>query len=72
MREMYFVKSGTVQLVSRTGFVLLTLREGSFFGELSVLDGKAAKHSVYAATDCELFMLTAVRVDEWWPGMCDM
>lgn len=60
IQEMYFVKVGTVQLINKAGYVLLTLQGGSFFGEIAVLDNQPAKMSVYAVTECELFMLTKV------------
>ena len=59
---MYLILKGSVKLTifNENGkvMVLSNLREGDFFGELSLLDSQSRSCTVIAGTDCELFILT--------------
>jgi CRP-like cAMP-binding protein len=61
-RDVYFVAEGTVQVVnfSMTGreIALARLHSGSFFGELSAIDGEPRSASVIALEDCLLGSLS--------------
>lgn len=61
-RDVYFVTEGTVQVVnfSMTGreIALARLQAGSFFGELSAIDGEPRSASVVALEDCLLGSLS--------------
>ena len=58
-REMYFIKSGTVQ-VQLHGQPVTLLKKGSYFGEIGLLRIARRNASVRAMTDCDLFVLTKV------------
>lgn len=61
-RDVYFVSEGAVQVVnfSMTGreIALARLQSGSFFGELSAIDGEPRSASVVALEDCLLGSLS--------------
>jgi CRP-like cAMP-binding protein len=38
--EMYFIKKGKVSIVGEQGQVFTVLSEGSFFGEIALIEGK--------------------------------
>ena len=61
-RDVYFVSEGAVQVVnfSLTGreIALARLQSGSFFGELSAIDGEPRSASVVALEDCLLGSLS--------------
>ena len=61
-RDVYFVSEGAVQVVnfSMTGreIALARLQSGSFFGELSAIDGRPRSASVVALVDCLLGSLS--------------
>ncbi|KAK9836780.1 hypothetical protein WJX74_007908 [Apatococcus lobatus] len=62
-REMYFIKSGTVQ-VQLHGQPVTLLKKGSYFGEIGLLRNARRNASVRAMTDCDLFVLTKEGFDE--------
>jgi len=55
----YFIKSGTVQMVLRefNNFPFMYIEQGYFFGEVDLLFGETRKHCYHAKTDCELLAL---------------
>ena len=61
-RDVYFVVSGSVRIVnfSTSGreIALATVDEGSFFGELSAVDGQRRSANVVAVTDCAVASIT--------------
>eukprot|EP00817_Percolomonadidae_sp_ATCC50343_P007980 CAMPEP_0117433750 /NCGR_PEP_ID=MMETSP0758-20121206/13043_1 /TAXON_ID=63605 /ORGANISM="Percolomonas cosmopolitus, Strain AE-1 (ATCC 50343)" /LENGTH=408 /DNA_ID=CAMNT_0005224589 /DNA_START=247 /DNA_END=1470 /DNA_ORIENTATION=- len=59
-KEMYFIKSGTVEVVDETGeIVYATLTEGQFFGAVALTSKDSRRTaSIRGATRCELFCLT--------------
>jgi len=54
---MYFIASGTVQVVTETGTALLG--EGDFFGEMALLYREPRAATVTAQTSCDLLVLDA-------------
>ncbi len=62
-RDVYFVVAGAVQIVnfSMTGreIAFAQLDAGSYFGELSAIDGNPRSATVLAATDCQLAAMPA-------------
>ncbi len=56
-KEMYVIDSGRVNIVKKTGdtdSTLITLDEGDFFGEMSLITGNRRSASAIAQTDCKL------------------
>ena len=53
----YFVYTGTVNIVSRTGYNLGKVSEGELFGEISSLFNKEHSVSAEAATECRLLII---------------
>jgi CRP-like cAMP-binding protein len=69
-REMFFIKSGRLNVVSDDGKkVFVTLKEGAFFGEISILDipgnktGNRRTANVQSVGFSDLFCLT--KADLW-------
>ncbi len=69
-REMFFIKSGRLNVVSDDGKkVFVTLKEGAFFGEISILDipgnktGNRRTANVQSVGYSDLFCLT--KADLW-------
>ena len=63
------ISTGTVKTFVRDttqgGQLLMRrLKEGDFFGEISVLSGKARSATVTAATHCELLELDRATLDQ--------
>jgi cyclic nucleotide gated channel alpha 3 len=74
-REMYFVKRGVLHVVSDDGkTVFAKLREGSYFGEISILDIKGSRTgnrrtaNVVSVGYSDLFCLTK---DELWKALVE-
>ena len=61
-RDVYFVVRGSVRIVnySTSGreIALATIEAGSYFGELSAVDGQRRSANVVAATDCTVATIT--------------
>ena len=61
-RDVYFVVRGSVRIVNYSAsgreIALATIEAGSYFGELSAVDGKRRSANVVAATDCTLGTIT--------------
>ena len=53
----YFVYTGTVNIISKTGYKLGTINEGELFGEISSLFNKEHSVSAEAATECRLLVI---------------
>lgn len=58
VQAMYFVKSGSLQLVDSYGFGHAKYTVGSFFGEKWMFERKRATDCVRCLTNCVLYMLT--------------
>jgi CRP-like cAMP-binding protein len=55
---MYFVKAGQLEAFSEeTGEVLSVMKDGTFFGEIALLNEVRRTASVKTLTYCELFVL---------------
>lgn len=61
-RDVYFVVAGSVRIVnfSTSGreIALATIEAGSYFGELSAIDGQRRSANVVAITECDLATIT--------------
>ena len=61
-RDVYFVVSGSVRIVNYSAsgreIALATIEAGSYFGELSAVDGQRRSANVVAATDCSVATIT--------------
>ena len=53
----YFVYTGKVNIISKTGYNLGTVNEGELFGEISSLFNKEHSVSAEAATECRLLII---------------
>ena len=61
---MFFINRGTVEIVSEESTVVFnTLKEGDFFGEISLVFSCSRTASIRAATNCDLFVLTKTDLD---------
>jgi glucose-6-phosphate 1-dehydrogenase len=56
-REMYVIARGRVEVLDGAGRQLRELRDGEFFGELSLLASEPRSASVRAVSACDLFVL---------------
>ena len=57
-REMYFVGRGEVNVIGDAGNVILTMGQGSFFGEIALIDDAPKPDAIVALTPCEIFVLS--------------
>eukprot|EP01135_Chromosphaera_perkinsii_P006112 Nk52_evm2s402 gene=Nk52_evmTU2s402 len=63
-QEMYFIRSGKVDVVSADGeTVFVTLQAGKFFGEIALIDGGKRSAGVRANVTCSLCVLTKADFD---------
>jgi glucose-6-phosphate 1-dehydrogenase len=62
--EMYFICRGQAEAVDADGNLLNTLREGDFFGELSLLRSSPRTATVCAVTACDLFVLERTDLEK--------
>eukprot|EP00755_Sulcionema_specki_P016725 Sspe_Gene.62708::Locus_35401_Transcript_1_1_Confidence_1.000_Length_3474::g.62708::m.62708 len=60
--EMYFIAHGFVEVISKNGDHIGTIKKGSNFGEEALLGQQKREHSVKALTYCDLFVLGKVDV----------
>jgi glucose-6-phosphate 1-dehydrogenase len=63
-QEMYFVARGEVEVLDAAGKQLAKVREGDFFGELSLLRSEPRNASIRTTTACDLFVLEKHDFDE--------
>ena len=61
--EMYFISRGQAEVSDAAGKIKSTLRDGEFFGEISLLLARPRTASVRAATACNLFVLHKADFD---------
>ena len=67
--SLYVITTGTVKAfvrdtTQRGQLLMRRLKEGDFFGEISVLSGKARSATVTAATHCEMLELDRATLDQ--------
>ena len=55
----FFINSGNVQVLSKDKQVLATMSDGSFFGEMALLDKRKRSASIQCLTYCELLALSS-------------
>ena len=56
-KEMYLICHGEIEVIDSNGQVVQTLRDGDFFGEISLLISTPRTATVSARTPCDLFVL---------------
>jgi CRP-like cAMP-binding protein len=56
--DMYFICRGEVQVLDNKGEIVSELKEGNFFGEISLLMSTERTATVKAKTSCDLFVLS--------------
>lgn len=56
--SMYFIHSGQVDVLSSEGVKIVTLSDGSFFGEMALISNQPRNATVKAATYCDLYVLS--------------
>uniref|UniRef100_A0A061S2C0 Hyperpolarization activated cyclic nucleotide-gated potassium channel 4 n=1 Tax=Tetraselmis sp. GSL018 TaxID=582737 RepID=A0A061S2C0_9CHLO len=62
-REMYFLNTGLVKITAK-GIEIVTISEGSYFGEIGVLHSAPRSATCTAVTDCEVFVLYKSSLEE--------
>jgi glucose-6-phosphate 1-dehydrogenase len=55
--ELYLISRGEVAVLDDSGMVMATLREGNFFGEISLLMSEPRTATIRANSYCDVFML---------------
>jgi glucose-6-phosphate 1-dehydrogenase len=61
---MYVICRGQAEAADETGKLLMTLDEGNYFGELSLLETRPRSATVRAVTHCDLFTLHKTDFDK--------
>lgn len=61
---MYFIAAGTVEVLGPDGHPVATLTDGSFFGEIALLERIPRSADVRASTYCDLYTLEKSSLDE--------
>lgn len=62
--EMYIISRGEVEVLGSSGAVVAKLKEGNFFGEISLLTEDVRGANVRAVTQCDLFVLSKEDFDK--------
>lgn len=60
---LYFVHSGSVEILSRENAVIAHLGEGAFFGEMALISEKPRNATVRATTFCDIYVLQRESFD---------
>ena len=64
-QEMFFIHRGKVDVVSEDGLTIFaSMEQGSFFGEISLMNNCPRTASIRASTNCDLFILSKRDFDE--------
>lgn len=61
--EMYFIRSGAIAIMNDAGKILVTLKGGSYFGEIAIIEGCKRTATARAVEDSELCILTKSEFD---------
>ncbi len=56
--EMYIISRGAVEVLDNSGKAIAQMKEGNFFGEISLLLSEPRNATVRAVTQCDLFALS--------------
>jgi CRP-like cAMP-binding protein len=63
--EMFFIQQGVVEVVSEDGRVVFaSMRDGEFFGEISLVFSCPRTASIRTATHCDMFVLSKTDLDQ--------
>ena len=62
--EMFFIREGIVQIVTKNAGVVATKASGEFFGEIALMQNTVRTASVRALTYCELMVLEREKLKE--------
>jgi len=62
--SMFFIANGTVDVLGTDGQTVATLTDGSFFGEISLLERGPRTANVRAASYCDLYTLEKSALDD--------
>ena len=54
---LYFIQSGSVEVISREGELITTLGEGAFFGEMALITNDTRSATTKASSFCDVFEL---------------
>ena len=57
-KDMYLISRGQVDVIDKSGKMIRTLKDGEFFGEVSLLMATPRIATVKARTQCDLFVLS--------------
>ncbi|MGZ5278338.1 MAG: cyclic nucleotide-binding domain-containing protein [Pseudobdellovibrionaceae bacterium] len=60
---LYFIQSGSVDILSREGKKLATLKDGAFFGEIALISDKPRSATARAHSFCDVYMLERSAFD---------
>lgn len=61
---LYFIQSGSVEVISREGELITTLGEGAFFGEMALITNDKRSATAKASTFCDVFELHRQSFDK--------
>jgi CRP-like cAMP-binding protein len=56
--EMYFISRGELNVVADNGFVVFTMKDGMFFGEIALIYKTKRTATIVARTFCDMYVLT--------------
>lgn len=56
--SMYFIHSGQVDILTKDGTKIVTLSDGSFFGEMALITNQTRNATAKAASYCDLYVLS--------------
>ncbi len=60
---LYFIQSGSVDIISREGSIIATLQDGAFFGEMALISDKPRSATAKAHSFCDIYALSKDAFD---------
>eukprot|EP00667_Euglena_gracilis_P004610 EG_transcript_4629 len=72
--QMFFIHRGELQVISDDNQVVLSMKEGGFFGEIALLYNTKRTATIVAKTYCDLFILAKedlTKVMKRWPEQAE-